>query len=334
MHNVNLLAMTKTSLRKIVKNTVIAANRLAGHHKRVIWIVGDGRSGTSWLADLINYHNRYLYIFEPLHPNVFPFLDYEQPWLYLRPDRPSPYQSPIDDIFTVKTQGSHVRANRSLIHDGVLIKDIHGHLLIDWVAARFPNVRKILLLRHPFAVALSKSKLRSWRWMEDPTRFLAQEPLRDTYLSPFKDIIPSGKNYFENQVIIWSIVHYIALKQAANRNIHLSYYESLCVDYKTEVQPLFDHVGDPAGANDNRLINLLDRPSSTSARHSAVKHNENRINGWQRQLTARQIEAGETILREFGLHEIYNGTALLPDKDAAQAFITSPLIDPPAQGVY
>ena len=326
--------MAKTSLRKIAKNAVIAANRLAGHHDRVIWIVGDGRSGTSWLADLINHHNRYLYIFEPLHPNVFPFLDYEQPWLYLRPGQPSPYQSHIDDIFTAKTQGSHVRANRSLIHKGVLIKDIHGHLLIDWVAARFPNVRKILLLRHPFAVALSKSKLQSWRWMEDPTRFLAQDPLRDTYLSPFRDIIPSGKNYFENQVIIWCIVHYIALKQAANHDTHLTYYENLCIDYKTEVPPVLDYVGDPAGIDDSRLTNILDSPSSTSAGHSAVKRNENRIDGWQRQLTARQIEAGETILREFGLNEIYNGAALLPNKDATQRFMTSPLISPADKSVY
>ena len=42
-------------------------------YKHTIWLIGSGRSGTTWVSSIINYKNDFRELFEPFHP-MFPLL--------------------------------------------------------------------------------------------------------------------------------------------------------------------------------------------------------------------------------------------------------------------
>ena len=51
------------------KKIIAYANYMNKNYKEVIWLIGDVRSGTTWVSNLINHENKYRTMFEPFHPN-------------------------------------------------------------------------------------------------------------------------------------------------------------------------------------------------------------------------------------------------------------------------
>jgi len=298
-----------------------------GHTQPVIWLVGDGRSGTTWLADLINYRQNYRFMFEPLSPWSCDFLSIQDPYLYLRPQEGQNYAPKFQKIFSGQLRHSRVdqyNTSPASNQKGLLIKDILGHLCLKWVDAQFPQVKKILLLRHPFAVALSKlwlSKRQGWYWLQEPERLFAQTQLYADFLQPFADIIPLAGSNFEKQVLIWSILHYVPLVQLNQAHIHLVYYEELCTNFENEMGRLLAYLGEDQPILDERLLKLQSQPSKMAGNFSAISQQRNLIDGWTQQLTADQIDKAEYILTVFGLEQIYNGHNLRPNPEAAAYFL-------------
>lgn len=313
----------KKSLR-LLWSSVITANlylsKLRTKRERVIWIVGDGRSGTTWLANLINFHGKYRYMFEPFHPkNVAP-MNRLQPFQYMRPESHDKYSTELaNDVFTGRFQHSLVdEFNRSVIFRGLLIKDIFANLFIKWVDRNFPDFKKIMILRHPCAVALSKEKNIYGFWMKEPRDFLFQRDLLEDFLTPFKDIIKGADSFFEKQIVIWSIVHYVPLSQLERGRVHLTFYEELCTKPDREMQRIFSYLGDDQGEGplDPRLFKEYRTPSMASLEESAINSGEDLISGWRKELTNAQIEKAIQILQLFGLDKVYND-GLMPNRDAA-----------------
>ncbi|MCK5361175.1 MAG: sulfotransferase domain-containing protein, partial [Gammaproteobacteria bacterium] len=127
-----------------------------------VWVIGDGRSGTTWLSDLINYDTQYHFIFEPVHPqrrremrgyDLFKYLRHEQ--------KDEKLEQFCNQVFNGKvfTHDSAVPARFPMCPDKILVKDIFAHLMAKWVLNQNPEVKLVVLLRHPFSVALSKEKL-------------------------------------------------------------------------------------------------------------------------------------------------------------------------------
>ena len=57
-------------------------------YDKVIWLIGSGRSGTTWISSLINHRGEYREIFEPFHPsNIECRLIGFKKHQYLRPDQ-------------------------------------------------------------------------------------------------------------------------------------------------------------------------------------------------------------------------------------------------------
>ena len=46
---------------------------LSTDYRDTILLAGSGRSGTTWVSDIMNYDNEYRYIFEPFHPRKVDF---------------------------------------------------------------------------------------------------------------------------------------------------------------------------------------------------------------------------------------------------------------------
>jgi len=123
----------------------------AGGLENTIFLAGSGRSGTTWIAELMNFDNSYRFIFEPLHINRVPLAKPFGWRRYLRPDDDNPEL--LDSMKTIL--GGRFRNswtdhfNRCWIPKKRLVKEIRANLLLGWLHKHFPQVRIVLLLRHP-----------------------------------------------------------------------------------------------------------------------------------------------------------------------------------------
>jgi hypothetical protein len=289
--------------------------------REVIWVVGDGRSGTTWVSNLINSRKQYRYLFEPFHPTLVPWMNRFMQFQYIRPDNTSRYFLDRGRVVF----GGHLHHpridshNQARNHDGLLIKDIHANLFINWVDVQFPHVKKVMVLRHPCAVAASKMKLNKWIWPQDPEIFFAQPELCQDHLAGFDHVTKHADTLFERYILAWAILHYVPFRQLTNRQIHLVFYEELCTNPERELSRLFAYLGEPTDS-DPELSELLKTPSRTSGKHSAIVAGTDLIGGWRTELTPAQIERAIDILAVFGLDQIYND-AISPNMGQAERLL-------------
>lgn len=308
-----------------LRRPVLRANYYLGQYKKTIWLTGDGRSGTTWISDVINWDKRYREMFEPFHPSYVKKVHGFKHFQYLRPDDRNPYfLETAAEVFSGKLEDSRVDAkNNRYLYDGVLIKDIFAQLFVAWAQQNFPHLTTVMLIRHPFAVALSKQKLRHWVWMDDPVQLLQQQDLYQDYLAPYEDLIHTyNEDYFERQVLIWAIIHFVPFKQLARNEIHLLFYEDLCTKPQETLNDLFTYLyGDEDSQRlPTKLLEKLATPSRVVRDDSAIKTGKPLTESWMNELSTRQIDRAMAILAAFGLNEIY-GTDALPNRAAAEKLL-------------
>jgi hypothetical protein len=224
------------------------------------------------------------------------------------------------DVFKGKFRNHRVDSeNRSLLYKGLLIKDIFANLYSYWVSFHFPKVKIILLIRNPFAVALSKYKLKNWFWVTEPIELLEQHALYEDYLQPFEDLIRRTSregNYVLCQILIWSILNYVPLCQFKRGQIHVLFYEDVFIKPSYEISKVFSFIRPNA---ENFHINLNGESINQLSRFAGHENNLSKgttpIISWKSELTSQQINAGLNILEYFGFAELYDNNAI-PNRQA------------------
>ena len=129
--------------------------------KNSIFLAGVGRSGTTWVADIINCNNDHRYIHEPFHPYRVKEARNFQYIHYLRPEnRETRYLEPAKAVLSGRIRNRWTDSdNKKIFARKRLIKDIRANLLLKWIHANFHGMPIILLFRHPCAVANSWLRL-------------------------------------------------------------------------------------------------------------------------------------------------------------------------------
>ena len=130
-------------------------------YRNTVILSGTGRSGTTWVANLLNYDNDYRYMFEPFNHSMLNIIKKEEELPYLRPTNIDPrIYGLVKKVLSGRIKSSWInKYNRKLIARKRLVKEIHMNLTLKWIKLNFPEIPIILLLRHPFAVAYSKIRL-------------------------------------------------------------------------------------------------------------------------------------------------------------------------------
>jgi hypothetical protein len=311
---------------RLARFPAASLNYYLGNYEDVIWVVGDGRSGTTWLGDLINWDQRYRELFECIHPvhvkqtRKFGFNP------YLRADdHNSPVGEFLHSVFSGKFK--HLRADTSkpqLFYQGLLVKDIYGNLLIEWVHQNIPKVKKIMIIRNPFSVTLSKKRNLDWIWMRDATEFLEQNLLMHDHLAPFEHLISHAKdnfNFIENQILIWSIIHYVPFQQLNQGDLYIVFYENLFCNPEEELFRLFSYLYDGDFTElDQKLIKIICKPSRTQGSKFSTLSAQSPLDVWKDDLSTQQIDNGLKILEEFGLDTIYGCNSLPNEKRLSDCF--------------
>ncbi|MGB3634789.1 MAG: sulfotransferase [Rubrobacteraceae bacterium] len=285
-------------------------------YRNSIFLAGSGRSGTTWLSEILNHDNEYRYIFEPFYPDKVSLCKNFRRKQYLRPDdRREEFLDPAQKILSGDIRNAWTdRFNRKLISRQRLIKDIRANLLLGWLHSNFHEMPIILLLRHPCAVTASRLKL-GWKDILDET--MVQRDLVEDHLSPFVKEIRSAKTPFERSIFLWCIENYVPLQQLGRDDFYPIFYEELCSDPEREVRRLYGFLEKTVESGVYQRIN---RPSHLSRRESAVVLGERPVDSWVASVDAAQTERAIEILSLFGLDRIY-GEDPMPRTDAFSVLV-------------
>jgi hypothetical protein len=277
-----------------------------GDHRETVFLAGTGRSGTTWVANIINYANTYRLLFEPFHLGKVDIISHFRLKQYLRPDNcKRDFIEPAKVILSGNIRNAWVdKFNRKMIARKRLVKDIRANLLLKWIKTNFPEIPIILLLRHPCAVAYSRIELdRGIHFPAAVEEFLVQDELMEDFLDPFRSEIENAQSVFERQVFIWCIENYVPLKQFRTGEIHLAFYENFCTNPEQEIGRLFSFLGTTYS---EKVMRAVKKPSAVSRKESAVYAGGSLIESWKKHITDEQVQKAVEILSLFGLQSVYS----------------------------
>ncbi len=292
--------------------------------QEAVWLFGDGRSGTTWLANVINHDQRLAYYFEPIHfgdADLVGRVGGLRPTKYMSVDREAPaLEGVVDEILRLRFAPR--RQPPPDAKQGVLVKDIFANLMIGWLGERWPWVKKILLVRHPFAVAASKVRLEEragWQFAAASPEVLAQYDLQSDFLGPYESLFAQELEPFEAHVLAWAVAHYVPLSQLGKDDIHVVFYEDLLDNPAATSNELFRFLyGDqwrrhrwPAPRS------AFDEPSHTSSDRVFA------ADAWIPVVSEGQRRRGRAILQHFGVDTIYDQEGR-PNHGAVDALLSRP----------
>ncbi|MCW5695606.1 MAG: FkbM family methyltransferase [Bauldia sp.] len=203
-----------------------------------IWIVSDGRSGSTWLSGLVNHDRAFAEYFEPAHAAFNPVLSGEPLLRYIRRGAvPQAYLGLYQAVF-----GGFYRDQRSGPENAgraaVLVKDIHCLMSARAISDQFPQVKVVCLVRHPLDVASSKLAMDAWVWLRDPLVLLQQDALAEDFLGPFRLLLEEAGTQVEKYVAIWCCQYFVFTQQFAGTDVAYVDYGSLRADAERVVTGL------------------------------------------------------------------------------------------------
>jgi hypothetical protein len=271
--------------------------------RRTIVVAGTGRSGTTWLANLVGSLQPCRLMFEPFHSrHVAAFAGFHY-FQYLRPEDSNPE---LAAFCRAVLSGAirHPWIDREVAHLRPrcrVVKEIRANLFLKWIHDRFPEVPVLFIVRHPCAVVLSRMQYR-WATDGDIAPFLSQPPLVADFLADKLDLIHGAATDEEKHAVIWCISNLVPLEQFQPGELDVLFYEDLCTRPEREMRKVSEAT---RRAYDGAILDRVRRPSSTTLPTSAILTGEDRVTGWQRRLSAGQIRNVLSIVEAFGLGHLY-----------------------------
>jgi Sulfotransferase family len=227
-------------------------------------VAGYGRSGTTWIQDVLARSNLLRAVFEPLHPRfvaganefahrylseeyreaeLYRFLhrflcdNYHSLWVDYRLIKRDllPRQGDLTSwrgcrkflwhYLEFKRNFSRFRKQRR--HPHRIVKLIRANLMLPWLQANF-DARIVFIIRHPAAVVLSQMTApRSWNPYGCIERYRADSGLLDVLDSQTRRLLSQKIDSLEAYTLCWCIENSVALEQAQRHGIPIVYYEHL-----------------------------------------------------------------------------------------------------------
>ena len=290
------------------------------HTPKTIFLAGSARSGTTWVGQVIHYRRGFYFVYEPFWAAKIPECGHFRDRQYLRPDDCDgryllPAKAILGGQIVTPWVDRLVTAEKS---PRILVKDIRANLFLKWIKTQFPETLVVFLLRHPCAVALSRSKVH-WKSTAGLDFYLAQQDLMADFLSPFADILSRAGELtpFENFLLQWCVETYVPLKQFGLDALHVCFYEHLCSNPDEAFRALFGFLDEPFSLD---VIRAVKKPSSVCRSESAIMTGGDLVTQWRGELSGEQVERAMEILARFGLDTIY-GEDPMPDVDGLRRFV-------------
>lgn len=280
--------------------------------KDTVLLAGVGRSGTTWMGQVINHDHAYREVFEPLNPTHIKSLNGHTRYRYLRPasrdDADQDDGKLIAELLAGRVRCAWTdRRNRKHLVCRRLVKAIRASLLLGWLNKKHPQMKLLYALRHPCAVIYSRIKL---GWDTHLDDLLAQPALMRDHLEPCREALEKARRSgdpWQQHAALWCALNRVPLRQLQPGQMHILFYERFCTGFDIETQALFAYLGQPIREG---IDQARRQTSAHYRRDSAVVHGKSLIADWQRHVTPRQIDQTLAMLQAFGLDHLYDADPL------------------------
>lgn len=295
--------------------------------ERVGWLVGSGRSGTTWLASLLNADGTMREMFEPVHRLHAPLMKGGVDHPYFRPDEvPEDWRAWQAKVFrgryiTKRTDRDNVGRNPANARK-LLVKDVFACGLIAANLKARPELAPALIMRHPLAVALSKQAHSDWLWTWSPEAFVHQRKWLEDHLTGQAEVlmrVAREGSVLEKLVGVWAVLQRTALRSAPSESLPILHYESAVVDPWAAVKRLSEHPSwrGMLTANAQQVRGAAERLSFVSK--SAAPHTLPNPGRWMSKVANHERKACEQLLSDLGM-EGWHDDKGMPVDAAIQAW--------------
>jgi hypothetical protein len=270
-----------------------------------IFIIGAPRSGTTWISHLINYNSDYRYIFEPFHPHHCIHMHKYPKILFQRQgsENEELYRL-FSSVFSGRNKCNWAnRYNQKRIVTRRLVKSIHAHFVLSWIHEKFPEIPIIYILRHPLDVVSSKLFIKEnthWNFYHSLDDVITRTDIIDYYLHSFWRFVSIPRNRFEEEILLWCVQNYVALRQLENAKHLLVYYEDV-------VEKPFDEINRTNIFLYNRSKRIRKRKFENIYHNRFVPSGipRSQPNASKDQFTIDQLQYAYEMLQRFGLDHYY-----------------------------
>ncbi len=279
-----------------------------------VFVAGMARSGTTWVADLINHDGRYRVLFEPFFPKRvreatdFAYLQYVPPG-----SDHAALSAAAKTILSGSLRNPWVdRDNQRRFYFRRLINDIRCNLMLKWLSDSAPRMRVVLVVRSPFSVANSWLRL-GWgavpgsertdidMLLAQPALCTAFPSLKETYARIDRD------DPFQRLILEWAILHHVPFQQFPRGKLYVLHYESLLLDFEAEIARLFTFLDAPPP---NAMVHSRDYHGHSPSRTNWLKRDFSGdkhalISEWKTAFSQEQLTKANEILAAFSLDSTY-----------------------------
>ncbi len=245
----------------------------------VVLVAGSGRSGTTWIGNVIAAATHSRTIFEPFlrddqrravsAPRTSAHLIDRHPFLSRASESNAAFAQTVDRIFSGRQRTAWTeQAGKPGIYKRRIVKAIRANMMLGWLANRYKALPIIWIVRNPISVIHSQwLKIQAgWSFTWEPTYVLSQPELMERYLQPFSSCIEHANSLIEKLACKWCIETYVPSREILPCDHLLAVrYEDLKsnVSGQSTWQKIADHIPRVSWSNDLALTDLQ-RPSFTS----------------------------------------------------------------------
>jgi hypothetical protein len=266
-------------------------------------IAGHGRSGTTWVGNIIANARRVLYCFEPGSPVVTGEGDSNIWFRYLQPGDPDKlFQQLFDTAFEGLPYGRRWRRaawHRLLPGYRIVVKEVAAFMCLEWLAERYdPAV--LVVIRHPCPTILSELS-QGTDSEQSRLSLLRQSRLWDSDLEPYRGVLEAAHSPLEILAAIWSVRHRVlANAQARHPEWRLVFYEDLCTEPVLQFSNLFRELGLPWTQDVEKYV-IHSSTTQSPGQYSGRRLSTHQLHKWQQEMTIGEIESVRLTVEQFDL---------------------------------
>jgi hypothetical protein len=228
-------------------------------------VLGFGRSGTTWIADIISKVTGKLILFEPIHPSVTD-LAREFAYATITDNNSSELlRNFYDDVLNKRHRKmwllrNHVPDRLEKISESFLnilweecsiigFKEIRANFMMEWYLNNL-NAKIVFIVRHPCAtVASIRGRRNFWEfgWPDSYHLFLEKTIYNDYYknhqVKNYLHVLEDADTDIAKYAVMWAITHAIALPELSKLGLPLFYYENFYDRPFPSTKELFQYLG-------------------------------------------------------------------------------------------
>lgn len=324
MNNLGLIQKFKSLIKWRSKNLVIHILRLIyelkkhDHYSNII-IFGSGRSGTTFLSEVLESLNKAKLIDEPLKNSNSHKIDKIgfTGWGQFIPENEFKWKDAFhffDRLLSGKEfNPNHIRNLSNIFTTKIyVLKFIRGNMLMPWLIRNFQIRKPIYLIRNPYAVIASQLRHSGWN-SNEPLKFkngiiIPKFKYYNQFYNKYEIMFNEVRQLEEHLTLLWIMENeYIINHPMHNKEWIAISYEELILKPAQTLEKLGSLIDFPVT---EKMKNLVNTPSYSSQKDEIEVSVQ--LNGWKNYLSDNQVESIEKMLNRSSIKGIYKADDLLP----------------------